>query len=76
MSLPATVYRDQIIRAVLGCRPAMLAHEADPTALERICEHLAQCEAAHDILRQKGWGKAGTSIADVARTVPEAPKAR
>jgi hypothetical protein len=48
----------------------MLAGTADPTALERICEHLAQCEEAHAILKAKGYGKAGMTIDEVARAVP------
>lgn len=67
------IYRDEIIRAVLGDR----AHEgrvANPTRPTQIAEHLAECEAAHDILRKKGHGQAGTSIVDVAKTAPENPK--
>jgi hypothetical protein len=67
------IYRDEIIRAVLGDR----AHEgkvANMTRLTQIAERLAECESAQDILRKKGHGQAGTSIVDVAKAVPENAK--
>jgi hypothetical protein len=68
--MTSDAYRFQIIRAVLGTKPAILARAHDLAALDRICEHLAQCEEAHDMLRQKGYGKAGMLIHEVAATVP------
>jgi hypothetical protein len=64
-------YRGKIIRAVLGVKPAILARVHDMTALDAICEHLANCEKAHDLLRQKGYGSAGSLIHEVAAMVPE-----
>jgi hypothetical protein len=46
----------------------------DATQRARLAEYLDECEKAKTILRAKGWGKAGTSIADVASSVPDAPK--
>jgi hypothetical protein len=63
-----TEYRDLIVRAVHG----YLSPAADEAALARIARDLAEGEAAKRILRGKGWGMAGTSIVDVANTVPRA----
>lgn len=68
------VYRDQIIRYVLGTRPAVLATEADTTGLERICQRLAESEMACELLRAKGYGARGVSIVDMIKTLPEAEK--
>jgi len=69
-----TVYRDQMVRAVLGERPAMLAKEADTGALRRMAQTLAENEAAVELLRAKGYGKRGMNILDMVRALPEAGK--
>lgn len=71
MSLATIVYRDMIVRAVLG-RPAAGFQVADNTELERICQHLSESEDAKAILRAKGHGKVFMTIDEVARTVPDA----
>jgi len=69
-----TVYRDQMVRAVLGERPAMLAKEADTTMLERLAQRLAEAEAGMELLRNKGYGKRGMSILDMVKALPDAGK--
>jgi len=66
-----TVYRDQMVRAVLGARPAMLAKEADTAALGRLAQRLAEDEQAMELLRAKGYGKRGMSILDMVQALPE-----
>lgn len=72
MNTATILYRDLIVRAVLGSQPAMLGREADPAALERLCSHLADCEDANATLRAKGYGATGQTIAEIVRTVPVA----
>ena len=67
-----TVYRDQMVRAVLGTRPAMLAKEADTAALNRMAQTLAENEAAIELLRAKGYGKRGMNLLDMVKALPEA----
>lgn len=62
MSIEARYYRDFIRRVVA---------DPDPTLLERMAERLAEAEEAHQTLRAKGHGRAGQSIAEVAKSVPE-----
>lgn len=75
MSIATIVYRDMIVRAVLG-RPAVGFQVADNAELERICECLAECEDAKSILRAKGHGKVFMTIDEVARAVPDAAKGK
>jgi hypothetical protein len=70
-----TVYRDQMVRAVLGTRPAILATEADTAALNRIAQHLAEVEAATELMRAKGYGARGLGLLDMAKALPLAPPA-
>jgi hypothetical protein len=70
MKGPIDVYRAEILRAVLGAH----AHEAkvaDPARLNRIAAHLVDCEDAKSILRAKGYGAAGMTFVELARSLPE-----
>lgn len=49
----------------------MVAHP-DITKTISHAKYWADCEAAFDILRKKGYGQPEMSIADLARLVPEA----
>lgn len=69
-----TVYRDQMVRAVLGTRPAMLAKEADTTALNRMAQHMAETEAATELMRAKGYSKHGMTLLDMVKALPQASK--
>jgi hypothetical protein len=70
MSQPVDCYRDAIIRAVTGNRPAMVFHVVDETALRRICERLAESERAHALIRAKGYGSTGMLLDELAALVP------
>lgn len=63
----ALIYRDQLVRAVIGTRPAMQAKEADPRALSRLCDRLVESEEALELARAAGYGQRGESIADVVK---------
>jgi hypothetical protein len=65
------IYRDRIIRAVVGTRPAILAKEADTTALDRICQSLVDAEEAKQLLCAKGYGFPSQSLADLVRRLPK-----
>jgi hypothetical protein len=65
------IYRDQMIRAVLGTRPAILAKEADTAALDCFCQRLADAEEAIRLLCAKGYGWPSQSLVDLARAVPD-----
>ena len=73
MTMPIACYRDQIIRAVTGNKPAMVFHVVDEAALQRICERLAEDERAAEILQAKGYGKPGLLLHEVAALVPAKP---
>jgi hypothetical protein len=66
------IYRDRIMRAVVGTRPAILAKEADTTALDRICQGLVDAEEAKKLLCAKGYGFPSQSLADLVRALPPA----
>jgi len=68
------IYRDRIVRAVLGMRPAILAKEVDTTALDRICRGLADAEEAKQLLCAKGYGFPSQSLPDLVRALPPAPR--
>ena len=70
MSQPVDCYRHAIIRAVTGNRPAIVWNVIDGTALDRICERLAEAERAAEILQAKGYGKPGLLLHEVAAQVP------
>jgi hypothetical protein len=65
------IYRDQMVRAVVGTRPAILAKEADTAALDRFCQRLADAEEAIQLLCAKGYGFPSQSLADLVRAVPD-----
>lgn len=65
MSLDAQYYAAFIKR---------IAADPDTTLLDRMAERLAEAEDAMATLRAKGWGQAGTSLAEVAKCVPENAK--
>jgi hypothetical protein len=66
------IYRHQIVRAVLGTRPAILARVHDMTALDRVCARLADAEAALEQLRARGYGTSGQTITEIVLTLPPA----
>lgn len=72
MSMPTECYRDQIIRAVTGNKPAMVFHVVDETALRRLSERLSEAERAATILQAKGYGADGLLLDEVAARVPAA----
>lgn len=74
MNSTADIYTAEILRAVLGKGAGDMKVE-DPARLAQIADHLAECEEAKRILRAKGYGFAGASVADVARSVPDNVKA-
>lgn len=61
------IYRDRIVRAVVGTRPAILAKEADTAALDRICHGLADAEEAKALLCARGYGFPSQSLVDLVR---------
>lgn len=63
-------YRHQLVRAVLGERPAECSRVHDAAEVARIAKHLADCEEACAILRAKGWGDFGKSLIDAVKAVP------
>lgn len=69
-----TVYRDQMVRGVLGTRPAILAKEADTAALDRLAQRLAEAEAGLELMRAKGYGKRGMGLLDMINALPAASK--
>jgi hypothetical protein len=72
MSMSTEVYRDQIIRAVTGNKPAMVFHVVDETALRRLCERLSEAERAATILQAKGYGASGLLLDEITARVPVA----
>lgn len=71
MSPAAIVYLDQMMRATLGQSPAFLGKAANPTSLQHLANHLAECEKACAILRSKGYGQPFTAFAELAAMVPQ-----
>lgn len=69
------IYRDRIVRAVLGMRPAILAKEADTAALDRMCHRLADAEEAIQLLCAKGYGVPSQSLVDLVRALPSQSRA-
>lgn len=70
------IYRDRIIRVVLGTRPAILAKEADETALTRICASLVDIEDAKQLMCAQGHGLPSQSLTDMVRAMLMKEKAR
>jgi hypothetical protein len=61
------VYRDQMVRAVLGDRPAVLAKEADTAALARFAQRLADAEEAIQLLCANGCGVPAQALPELVR---------
>ena len=70
MKSPADVYRAEILRAALGDR-ANECKVANIQRLNDIAAHLVDCEDAKSILRAKGYGAAGMTFVELARSLPE-----
>jgi hypothetical protein len=62
------IYRHQIVRAVTGTHPAMLAKEADPVALDSLCRRLVDAYDAMQLLRASGHGRYSDSLAAMVRS--------
>jgi hypothetical protein len=69
----ARCYRDQIMRASTGDRPAMICTAEDAAALDRICQRLVEAERAAEILQALGYGRPGMLLHEVAALVPAKP---
>lgn len=67
---PALVYRDQMILAVRGTRPAILVVEANTTMLDNLARRLSDAEIALLGLRSKGYGRAGMSLVEIVDALP------
>lgn len=63
------IYRDQMMRAVLGTSPVILAREADVTTLDRFARRLAEAEEAMQLLRANGCGTRAQSLPDMVRAL-------
>jgi hypothetical protein len=72
MSPAAIGYLDQMMRYTLGRSPAFLGTAANPTLLQHLAVHLAECEEAKRILRSKGYGVPFSSFTELAALVPQA----
>jgi hypothetical protein len=70
MKGPVDVYRAEILRAVMG-EHANTCKVANVERLNQIAAHLVDCEDAKSILRAKGYGAAGMSFVELARSLPE-----
>jgi hypothetical protein len=64
------IYRDRMVLAVTGARPAVSAKTADTAALDRLCYALADAEEAKRVLCAKGYGLPSQSLADLVRKLP------
>jgi hypothetical protein len=69
-------YRDLIVIAVLGERPAIGATVADPKRLDELSATLAQAEAGKQMLCAKQYGSPDMAIDSIVRLVPDAPKGK
>jgi hypothetical protein len=61
-------YRDQMVRAVYGPGPVVLAKGADTAALARFAQRLADAEEAIQLLCANGCGIPSQSLPDLVRT--------
>jgi len=72
MNPTAEMYRDELIRAVVPDRPAMLRQVHQPTVLEDFCNSLADgCEAKR-LLRAKGYGQPWMTLTEIVQLLPTA----
>ena len=70
MKPAAVIYRDELVRAVVCDRPAMLHQVHQPTVLEDFCNMLADgCEAKR-LLRAKGYGQPWMTLTEIVQTLP------
>jgi hypothetical protein len=60
-------YRHQIIRAVTGAHPAVLAKEADPAALDCLCHRLVDAQEAAELLCANGYRWPARSLSEMVR---------
>jgi hypothetical protein len=70
MSQAADIFRNLIIRAVTGERPALVVSVADNKVLMDLCEQLARAERVADLFAHKGYAKAGDPIDKTAASLP------
>jgi hypothetical protein len=78
MKPTAEMYRDQLVRAVVPGRPAMLHQVHQPTVLEDFCNMLDDgCEAKR-LLRAKGYGQPWMTLTEIVQLLPmvAAPRSR
>ncbi len=61
------VYRDQMVRAVLGTGPAVQAKAADTAALARFAQRLADAEEAIRLLCAAGHGIPAQPLPELVR---------
>ncbi len=61
------VYRDQMVRAVMGAGPALQAKEADTAALARFAQRLADAEEAIQLLCANGYGIPAQPLPELVR---------
>ena len=73
MTPTAEIYRDELVRAVVPDRPAMVFQVNQPTVLEDFCELLADCAEAKRLLRANGHGKPGMSVLELVQLLLATP---
>lgn len=71
----AEMYRDELVRAVVPDRPAMVFQVNHPTVLADYCELLADACKAKELLRANGHGKPGMSVLELVQLLLAAPPA-
>lgn len=72
MKPTAEMYRDELVRAVVPGRPAMLHQVHQPTVLEDFCNSLADgCEAKR-LLRAKRYGQPWMTLTEIVQLLPTA----
>jgi len=69
----AKMYRDELVRAVVPNRPAMVFQVNHPTVLADYCELLADCAEAKRLLRANGHGQPGMSVLELVQALLAAP---
>jgi hypothetical protein len=68
-------YRHKLVNAITGASPRECYRVHDATALDNMLTKFVECEQVTSILRHKGYGDFGMSLADVANLIPEKAKA-
>lgn len=69
----AEQFRDRLIRIVVPQRPAALVVVHQAAALDDLCNLLADCTVAKQLMRAKGYGDVGMSMLEIAQLLPPAP---